>query len=52
MNRQTLAVVVGAIVILALGIFGAMAYTGGSDDGRPMMTMEDGSTMPDDDMEP
>lgn len=45
MNRQTLLVTVGAIILLAVGIFGALAFTGG-DSGGPMMTMPDGSTMP------
>lgn len=50
MNKQTLAVIVGAIILLGLGIFGAMAYTGGADSGSPMMTMPDGSSMPADQM--
>lgn len=45
MDRQTMVIVVGAIVLLALGGFGAMAYTDGGNDS-PMMTMQDGSTMP------
>lgn len=50
MNKQTLAVIVGAIVLLGVGIFGAMAYTGSDDSNEPMMTMPDGSTMPADQM--
>lgn len=49
MNRQTLAIVVGAIVLFVVAVVGAMAFTGG-DSGTPMMTMPDGSTMPDDQM--
>lgn len=45
MNRQTLAIVVGAIVLFVVAVVGAMAFTGG-DSGTPMMTMPDGSTMP------
>ena len=49
MNKQTLVVVVGAIILLGVGVFGALAFTG-SDSGTPMMTMPDGSTMPSDEM--
>ena len=49
MNKQTLAVIVGAAVLLVVGIVGAMAFTGG-DSGSPVMTMSDGSTMPADQM--
>ncbi len=49
MSKQTLAVIVGAIVLFGLGVFGALAFTGG-DSGTPMMTMPDGSTMPADQM--
>lgn len=46
MNKQTLAVVVGAIVLFAIGIFGAIAFTGDdSGSNGNMHTMEDGSTM-------
>jgi hypothetical protein len=48
-NKQTLVVLVGAIVLLGLGVFGALAFTGGGSD-TPMMTMDDGSTMPSDQM--
>ena len=44
-NKQTLVVIVGAIILLGVGVFGALAFTGG-DSGTPMMTMPDGSTMP------
>ncbi|HLG08367.1 MAG TPA: hypothetical protein VI409_06830 [Gaiellaceae bacterium] len=48
MNKQTLAVIAGAIVLFTVAVVGAMAFTGGS--GTPMMTMPDGSTMPVDQM--
>lgn len=48
MNKQTLVVLVGAIVLLGLGVFGALAFTG--KDSTPIMTMPDGSTMPSDQM--
>ena len=44
-NKQTVVVIVGAIILLGVGVFGALAFTGG-DSGTPMMTMPDGSTMP------
>lgn len=43
MSKQTLVVIVGAIVLLGLAVFGAIAYTGGDDSAT--MTMPDGSTM-------
>lgn len=49
MNKQTLAIVVGAIVLFVVAVVGAMAFTGG-DSGTPIMTMPDGSTMPADEM--
>ena len=49
MNKQTLVVVVGAIILFGIGIFGAVAFSGG-DSGTPVMTMPDGSTMPSDQM--
>ena len=49
MNKQTLVVIVGAVILLGVGVFGALAFTGG-DSGTPMMTMPDGSTMPTDQM--
>ena len=45
MSRQTLAIAVGAIVLFAVAVIGAMAFTGGGDN-TPVMTMPDGSTMP------
>ena len=50
MNKQTLAVIVGAIVLLGLGIVGAMAFTGSGGSESPIMTMPDGGTMPSDQM--
>lgn len=50
MNKQTLVVVIGAIVLLGLGIAGAMAFTGSSGSDSPVMTMPGGSTMPSDQM--
>lgn len=44
MNKQTLVVIVGAALLFGVGIIGAVAFTGGDDS--PMMTMPDGSTMP------
>lgn len=44
MNKQTIVVVIGSVVLLGLGIVGAMAFTGSSDS--PVLTMPDGSTMP------
>ena len=61
MNKQTLVVVIGAIVLLGLGVFGAMAFTGGTDSGSAPSgqvttggthTMEDGGTMTGMDMNP
>ena len=48
MNKQTLVVVIGAIVLLGLGIAGAMAFTASSGSDSPVMTMPGGSTMPSD----
>ncbi len=49
MSKQALVLIVGAIVLFGVGVFGALAFTGG-DSGTPMMTMPDGSTMPADQM--
>lgn len=47
MTKQTLAVIIGAIVLFAVAVIGAMAFTGGGDSnpGGNMHTMQDGSTM-------
>ena len=50
MNKQTLVVIVAAVALFAVGIFGALAMTGG-DSNSPMMTMPDGQTMPSDQMD-
>lgn len=48
MNKQTLAVIVGAIVLFGLAVFGAMAFTGGdSSPGGTTHIMDDGSVMTD-----
>lgn len=44
MNKQTLAIVLGAVVLFAIGVFGALAFTGG-DSGDGMHTMPGGTTM-------
>jgi hypothetical protein len=46
MNKQTLAVIVGAVVLFAVAVIGTLAFTGGDDSGTPTMTMPNGSTMP------
>jgi hypothetical protein len=48
MSKQTLAIIVGAVVVFVVAVVSAMAFTGGS--GTPMMTMPDGSIMPADQM--
>lgn len=51
MSRQTLAVIVGAIVLFVAAVAGAMAFTAGdSGSGGNTHTMQDGSTMSDDEM--
>lgn len=45
MSKQTLAVIVGAVVLFAVAVIGAMAFTSGSDSGGNGHTMSDGSTM-------
>lgn len=50
MNRQTVAIVVGAIVLFAVAVISATAFNSGGDSGTPVMTMPDGSTMPADQM--
>lgn len=52
MSRQTLAVIIGAIVLFIAAVAGAMAFTGGdSNSGDNVHTMQDGSTMSDPEME-
>lgn len=57
MSKQTLAVIAGAVVLFAIGIVGALAFTGGDSSGGHQMqngqtmtgdmthTMQDGQTM-------
>lgn len=44
MPKQTLAVIVAAIVLFGVGIIGALAFTGG-DDGSNSHQMPNGQTM-------
>jgi len=51
MSRQSLAVIVGAIVLFVVAVVGAMAFTGGdSNSGDNVHTMQDGSTKSDTEM--
>lgn len=50
MSKQILVVLVAAVVLLGLGVFGAIAFTANGDSGGPVMTMPDGSIMPADQM--
>ena len=50
MSRQTLAVIVGAIVLFVVAVVGAMAFTGGDSSSDNVHTMPGGSTMSDTDM--
>ncbi len=45
MSKQTLAVIVGAVVLFVVAVVGAMVFTGGSDSGGNIHTMPDGSMM-------
>jgi hypothetical protein len=48
MGRQTIVIVVGAVVLFVVGVFGAMAFTGSdSGSGGNGHRMPDGSTMTD-----
>lgn len=52
MSRQMLVVIVAAIVLFVGAVVGAMAFTGGdSSSGDNVHTMQDGSTMSDDEMD-
>ena len=52
MSRQTLAVIVGAIVLFIAAVAGAMAFTSDdSNSGDNVHTMQDGSRMSGDEME-
>ena len=50
MNRPTLVVIVAAVALFAVGLFGAITLTGGGSDS-PVMTMPDGQRMPSDQMD-
>ena len=45
MTKQTLAVIVGAIVLFAVAVIGAMAFTGSDSSGGKVHTMPQGQTM-------
>ena len=45
MDRRMVAVIAGAALLLIIGVFAAMAFTGNDSQGN-MMTMPNGSTMP------
>jgi hypothetical protein len=47
MSKQTLAVIVGAIALFAIAVFGALAFTGGDSSSGNGHTMPGGSTMTD-----
>lgn len=50
MSKQTIAIIVGAIVLFAVAVISATVFSTGGDSGGPVMTMPDGSTMPTDQM--
>ncbi len=50
MNRQSLLVAAGAVLLLGIGIFGALQFTESDDGEGAMMTMADGTVMPVDQM--
>ena len=45
MSKQTLAVIVGAIVLFAIAVVGALAFTGGDSSSDNGHKMQGGSTM-------
>lgn len=45
MNKQTLAVILGAIVLFAVAVIGAMAFTGSESSDVDVHTMSQGQTM-------
>jgi len=45
MSKQTIAVIVGAVVLFAAAIGGTLAFTGKSDSDTNMHTMQSGQTM-------
>lgn len=50
MSRQTLAVIVGAIVLFVVAVVGAMAFTGSDLSPDNVHTMPGGTTMSDTEM--
>jgi len=50
MSKQTLAVIVGAIVLFVVAVVGAMAFTGSDSGPDNVHTMQDGSMMSDTEM--
>lgn len=49
MSKQNLAIIVGAVVLFAVAVIAATAFSGGGGS-EPVMTMPDGSTMPSDEI--
>ena len=47
MSKQILAVIVGAIVLFAVAVVGALAFTGGDSSSGNVHKMQGGSTMTD-----
>ena len=45
MNKQTLAVIAGAIVLFAVAVIGTMAFTGSESGDGNVHTMPQGQTM-------
>lgn len=45
MSKQTITVIIGAIVLFAAAIGGTLAFTGGSNSNSNMHTMQNGRTM-------
>ena len=45
MNKQTLALVVVAVVVFLVGLIGAIAFTGEDSSGGNVHTMPNGETM-------
>ena len=45
MNKQTIAVIAAAVVLFAVALIGALAFTGNDSDARDVHTMPNGQTM-------
>ena len=45
MNKQTIAVIVGAVVLFAVAVVGALAFTGGDSGAGSVHTMSNGQMM-------